>query len=120
MTTPAEAVGTTSISAKNVSSSATAATVSAAASAAVVTEAVSERLQRHRSYHLSSSAQSKSHRRRFDNTQDYQHRRATSVRVRPTYIEADEDPNLPQPPVSISVASPDDEDLEVANTLGHR
>ena len=38
-----------------------------------------------------------------------------------TFIEDDEDPNLPKPLVSIQVASPEDEDdLEVANTLGHR
>ena len=76
-------------------------------------------LQRHRSYH----SQSKSQRKRLDRFQDQQshHRRATSVRVRPTYIEADEDPNLPQPPVSIQVASPEDEEeIEVAKTLGHR
>ena len=41
-------------------------------------------------------------------------------RVKPTFIEDDE-VNLPKPPVSIQVASPEDEDdLEVANTLGHR
>ena len=36
-------------------------------------------------------------------------RRATSVRVRPTFAEEEDDVNLPQPPVSIQVASPDDE-----------
>ena len=77
----------------------------------------STRLQRHRSYH----SQSKNNRRRLEKVQETHHRRATSVRVRPTFIEAEEDSNLPQPPVSIQVASPEDEDdLEVANTLGHR
>ena len=41
-------------------------------------------------------------------------------RVKPPFIEDDE-VNLHQPPVSIQVASPEDEDdLEDANTLGHR
>ena len=90
-----------------------------ASSSAAGASSDTTRLQRHRSYH----SQSKSQRKRLDRFQDQQphHRRATSVRVRPTYIEADEDPNLPQPPVSIQVASPEDEEeIEVAKTLGHR
>ena len=97
---------------------------SAAASniAAGASFAENTRLQRHRSYHSQSKSQRSKRLDRFQEAgQQPHHRRATSVRVRPTYIEADEDPNLPQPPVSIQVASPEEEeDQEVAKTLGHR
>ena len=64
----------------------------------------SEKLQRHRSYHFSQTKPSK--------TRKSSSRRATSVRVKPTFLE-DEDPNLPEPPVCIKVASPEpEEDLE--------
>ena len=93
-----------------------------------------DRLQRHRSLHSPSKAQSKNARRALENNNRNHHRRATSVRVRPTYLlearaggngntaEAafEDDPNLPKPPVSINVASPEDEEEDSANTLGHR
>ena len=94
--------------------------------ASLPSEANGERLQRHRSLH--SKAQSKNTRRVLDNNNSPHHRRATSVRVRPTYIleatgtEAgtfEGDQNLPEPPVSISVASPEEETCDL-NTLGHR
>ena len=96
-----------------------------------------DRLQRHRSLHSPSKAQSKNARRSLENNnRHHHHRRATSVRVRPTYLleaatggrsqgntaEAafEDDLNLPEPPVSINVASPEDEEEDPANTLGHR
>ena len=91
-------------------------------SASLPSEAREERLQRHRSLH--SKAQSKNSRRVLDNNNSPHHRRAVSVRVRPTYLlEAgtfEGDQNLPKPPVSINVASPEDEDCDNLNTLGHR
>lgn len=84
---------------------------------------VGDRLQRHRSLH-SPKVQSRNSRQKFENnnksTSSHNHRRATSVRVRPTYLLEDEDPRLPKPPVSISVACPEDEVEESVNTLGHR
>ena len=83
-----------------------------------------DRLQRHRSLHSPSKVQSRNGNRsqKFDNnnTSSNHHRRATSVRVRPTYLLEDEDPSLPKPPVSINVACPDDEVEDSVNTLGHR
>ena len=82
-----------------------------------------DRLQRHRSLH-SPKVQSRNGNRsqKFDNNNksSNQHRRATSVRVRPTYLLEDEDPSLPKPPVSINVACHDDEVEDSVNTLGHR
>ena len=82
-----------------------------------------DRLQRHRSLH-SPKVQSRNGNRsqKFDNNNksSNHHRRATSVRVRPTYLLEDEDPSLPKPPVSINVACPDDEVEDSVNTLGHR
>ena len=80
-----------------------------------------DRLQRHRSLH-SPKVQSRNIRQKFDNNNKStsSHRRATSVRVRPTYLLEDEDPSLPKPPVSISVACPEDEVEESVTTLGHR
>ena len=86
--------------------------------------AAAERLQRHRSYHFSTTSQSRNHRHnkgRFEAAKNQSsHRRATSVRVRPTFVEEEDDPNLPKPPVSIQVASPDDEQDVNLEPLNHR
>ena len=107
--------------------------VSGKTASAAVDAGALERLQRHRSYHFSSSSsQSRNHRShnnkgsRFEaanNASDHIQRRTASVRVRPTFVEEDDDINLPQPPVSIQVASPDDDLQDVnleANSLNHR
>lgn len=103
----------------------------AAITTASSSSATAEKLQRGQSYHFSTKSkqrQSKnssnpSSKRLEGSDFSSHHRRATSVRIRPTYIQ-DEDPNLPQPPVSISVASPDEEDEPSSklmdNTLSNR
>ena len=53
-----------------------------------------EKLQRHRSYHCSSASSKNSSRlKRFEDKTTSHHRRATSVRVRPTHLVEEDDPS---------------------------